>query len=285
MHVHSKGGYLAARELELAPHERTRIRLSGIPVLLYHGISPQKRRGSPSSSDKYTVSREQFLQHLTLIRSLGLRIISLSELLTRAQPELGSAVAITFDDGTLSDYEQALPCLEKAGASAHFFINTGQVGYEGYMAWSQILDLKRAGMVIGSHGHWHVDHSQGSLEDLVRQMNQSRQMLEEKLKQDVMDFSAPYGLVNAKLYTAAAQAGYRSVCTSQYWPAQPGSTRIPRIALHRGTAIKQLKSLLLGAPGPYLRGALQAAVKYLPKHFLLRVRPSLLGVHVLREHS
>jgi peptidoglycan/xylan/chitin deacetylase (PgdA/CDA1 family) len=278
-----KGADVAARELNPPPHAGIGLRLSGIPVLLYHGIGTEERPGSTPRFAKYAVTPEQFSEHLRLIRTLGLRIISLSELLQRPQPELIRAVAITFDDGLFSDYTQALPFLQKASAVAHFFVNTANVGEEGRMGWSEILELQRAGMIIGSHGHRHVDHSQNSPEILVRQMSQSRQILEQRLRQDVTFFAAPYGLVSRNLYTAARRSGYSCVCTSHYWPARPGSQRVSRVAIYRHTSLKDLQSLLLGTPGPYLRGNLQAVVKFIPRQFLLRVWPSALGVDVLQE--
>ncbi len=278
-----QGGDLAARELSASPHAISGLRLFGVPVLLYHGIGAEERPGSAPRSEKYTVTPRQFGEHLSLIRNLGLRIISLSELLRRTELDLRRTVAITFDDGLLSDFAQALPCLEKAGAVAHFFVNTAQVGEDGRMGWSEILELQRAGMIIGSHGHRHVDHSHSSSEVLARQMSQSRQILEQRLQRDVRYFAAPYGLVSRNLYTAAEQSGYSCVCTSHYWPARPGSRRVSRVAVYRHTSVRDLQSLLLGAPSPYLRSNLRAVVNYIPKQFLLRVSPSVLGVDVLQE--
>ena len=226
---------------------------------------------------------EQFFEHLRLIRTLGLRIISLPELLHRPHPELMRTVAITFDDGLFSNYAQALPFLQKANAVAHFFVNTANVGEEGRMGWSEILELQRAGMIIGSHGHRHVDHSQSSLEALVRQMSQSRHVLEQRLQQDVTYFAAPYGLVSRNVYTAAQRSGFSCVCTSRCWPSRPGLRRVSRVAIYRHTSLRNLQSLLLGTAGPYLRCNLQAVVKYIPRRFLLHVRPSALGVDVLQE--
>ena len=274
---------MAARGLNAWPHAGIGLRLSGVPVLLYHGIGTEERYGSARRSGKYTVTPEQFGEHLGLIRNLGLRIISLSELLQRSESELQRTVAITFDDGLLSDYTQALPYLEKASAVAHFFINTAHVGEEGRMGWPEILEVQRAGMVIGSHGHRHVDHSHSSIEVLVRQMSQSRQILEQRLQRDVKYFAAPYGLVSRNLYSAAEQSGYSCICTSHYWPARPGSQRVSRVAIYRRTSLGELQSLLLGRPGPYLPNNLRRVLNYIPKRFLLRVRPRMLGVDVLQE--
>lgn len=272
---------MAARELNASPLAG---RLSGVPVLLYHGIAsgPQE---APTRPGKYTVTPEQFGEHLELIGSLGLRIVSLSELLRGSQRDLTNTVAITFDDGLSSDFTHALPHLQKAGATAHFFVNTAQVGELGRMGWSEILELQRAGMIIGSHGHRHVDHSRPSVEILVRELSQSRQILEQRLRCNVEYFAAPYGLISRNLYTAAERSGYSGVCTSHFWPAKPGSRHISRVAVYNRTALERLESLLLGLPAPYLHENFRAAINYIPKQFLLRVRPSFLGVDVLQEQS
>ena len=66
-------------------------------------------------------------------------------------------VALTFDDGNVSDYEHALEVLVRLGRRARFFVLAERVGTPGYLSESQISTLHAAGMTIGSHGLAHRD--------------------------------------------------------------------------------------------------------------------------------
>ena len=186
---------MAARELDSTARADDGFVLSGVPVLLYHGIAGLGDNSAGEQERRYRVRAEQFGAQLAMIRELGIRVISLDELLNREANSSSPAVAITFDDGLWSDHVHALPLLQQAGVTAHFFINTSNVGRPGYTEWRQIAELDHAGMQIGSHGHEHVDHSRPPIPVLVRQMQRSREMIEQRLQHSSPWFAAPYGLV------------------------------------------------------------------------------------------
>jgi peptidoglycan/xylan/chitin deacetylase (PgdA/CDA1 family) len=276
---------VAARKLDNTERANGGFFLSGVPVLLYHGIAGESGSSAREREQRYCVTADQFRAQLAMIRELGLRVIALDELLTGKVSASSPAVAITFDDGLWSDHAQALPLLQKAGATAHFFVNTSNVGRPGYMDWQQIVELDHAGMQIGSHGHEHVDHSRPPIPVLVRQMQRSREILEQRLQHPSAWFAAPYGLVSGRLFAAVERSGFGGICTSFCWPARPGFSRVNRVAVYEHTSLNEFRSLLTRAPGPYLRRNLRAAGKFIPKQFLLRVRPSALGVSVLQEQQ
>lgn len=77
-----------------------------------------------------------------------------------------AAVTLTFDDGTLDQYEVAAPLLGKAGIRATFFLITGPrrsgVWMDGahpraLFSWSDALEIAKMGHEIGSHGISHSD--------------------------------------------------------------------------------------------------------------------------------
>ena len=78
-----------------------------------------------------------------------------------------AAIAFTFDDGTLDQYEAALPILEKHGVKAIFNVIPARVGgnHQGYeaMNWNQIKELVAKGHALGNHT-WHHE----SLIKLIR---------------------------------------------------------------------------------------------------------------------
>lgn len=253
--------------------------LSRTPVLMYHGILSHGTQGR----DKYGVTQEAFGEQLLSLRKHELNIVSLSAL--REQEFARPSAVITFDDGLESDYSNAFPALAERQMTAHFFVNTTNVGKPGYMGWSQIREMDRTGMHIGSHGHQHVDHSQPSEIRLTAELRVSRQMLEDQLGHAVEWFAPPYGFVNRKTVRAARAAGFSGIVTSRIAMATPGRSVVPRIAIDATTSPREFHGIITGSIGPYLWRNLRAFSLYLPKQFLLRFKPSALGVNVLQEQS
>jgi peptidoglycan/xylan/chitin deacetylase (PgdA/CDA1 family) len=254
-----------------------------VPVLLYHGIRENENGSVPSVEEEYYVTRELFREQLSLIRNLGLRVVGLREIAEPTLPSNQPAVAITFDDGLFSDYQYALPLLQEASVSAHFFISTARIGTPRYMDWTEIDILQKAGMQIGSHGHHHADLSLPVLSVLIEELARSRNLLEGRLGVPISVFSAPYGLISRRLLCAAEQSGFRIVCTSRCWPAKPGVSLITRVPVYATTTIPKFRALLERQVLSYFRRTLQAGSVYFPKKVLLRLNPKALGVTVLKE--
>ena len=74
-----------------------------------------------------------------------------------ASPLQSGMLSLTFDDGDLSQYQNALPILTAAGMKASFYIITSEPGSgdSGYMTWVQIKDLASKGFEIGGHTRTH----------------------------------------------------------------------------------------------------------------------------------
>ncbi|MGH9740044.1 MAG: polysaccharide deacetylase family protein [Candidatus Acidiferrales bacterium] len=252
----------------------------GVPVLLYHGIGRENTR---SRADRFTVSVDQFGLQLRAVSELA-STIKLDQLQCRVALGPGKEkVALTFDDGLESDFRVVFPLLQKHGIVAHFFVNTASVGLQGYMNWQQVRELHRAGMQIGSHGHRHICLTIASDTLVASELTRSREILENELQSSIRWFSAPYGLVTARVLRLARQSGYAGICTSRCWPASASGSTVPRVAVSRQTSIKEFRSLILRKRLIYWRRNLAAAAKYLPRHILLRVQPSVLDVTVSRQ--
>lgn len=83
-----------------------------------------------------------------------------------ADPPAEPRCLLTFDDGYLDVWEEAVPILEAKGWRAILFVSTGLVGtverhpVRGpleHMSWSQLRELDAHGHLVASHGHSHRD--------------------------------------------------------------------------------------------------------------------------------
>ena len=120
---------------------------------------------------------------------------------------------------------------------------------------------------------------------LEYQLRESKQRLEDGLGTAVQFLAAPYGLLDRRVLDAAREQGYRAVCTSRAWPARPGARAMGRVAIYRHTRPGEFRRHRDAPPRPFLLRAIRAALIYLPKRVLLRVRPRRWASRILEEQA
>ncbi len=134
-----------------------------------------------------------------------------------------AAVSITFDDGTLDQYQLAYPELEKRNLKATFFLISDYLD-DGYwqdfrirrrlFSWSQARELARAGHEIGSHSKTHAARLLGSEPFVEEEIRDSRARIEAEIRaRRCVSFSWPFWANDdqsrdaARKYYIAARAG------------------------------------------------------------------------------
>jgi len=164
--------------------------------MTYHEIAEER------SSDIYTVNYIQLEEHLVMLRDLNLGY---------------AGHRVTFDDGHISNYDLALPLMEKLGVQAIFFITTDWIGLEHRMSEKHVRELLRVGHQIGSHSCTHAFLSECSDQRLHDELLTSRKRLEDLLSSPVTTISIPYGRWDSRVLRACATTGYSRVFTSDPW--------------------------------------------------------------------
>jgi peptidoglycan/xylan/chitin deacetylase (PgdA/CDA1 family) len=137
------------------------------------------------------------------------RVLSVAEVLAgevvpRTREPL---VCVTFDDGYLDNYTNAVPVLLRHGIPAAFFVSTGIIASDrrfphdvrrenppiAVMGWDHLREMHAAGFEIGSHSVSHIDCA-AEPEDVVRrELAQSRDDLRRELGLRDLVFAYPYG--------------------------------------------------------------------------------------------
>ena len=248
-----------------------RLRLGGARVLLYHAVG-----GHAGGDPRYAVSRAQLAGHLEQIERGGHPVVPVARVWSGADEGGAPAVALTFDDGRVSDYTEVLPLMLEHGVVAEFFVNPGTIGRPRFLTWDQAREMARAGMRFQSHGYDHVYLTPLSAAALERQVRDSKRRLEDELGVRVEFLAAPYGDLNRRVWEAAMAAGYRAVCTSWGWPARAGRRTVNRIALYARTTPEEISRLLRGDPVPYVLRMGRSALLQPVKRGVLRLWPGRL---------
>ena len=154
-----------------------------------------------------------------------------------------AAATLTFDDGTLDQYEVALPLMEKYGVRSTYFIITGPRGNGVWVdgghsrrlfGWDAAVEIAARGHEIGSHGVSHRDLRQllwnAEFHEIERELQWSwlaiqRYIPEEHLPAGkALSFSWPYWRTTPQLEQRAEK---------YYIAARSGRGRLPlRIPLN-----------------------------------------------------
>ena len=199
-----------------------------VPVLMYH----QVELGGALTNPPYVIALERFTQHMRALRGAGYRFCSLPDFrawLDEDSPLPANAVLLTFDDGYAGVFRHAFPLLAREAIPFAVFVVTSAVGgddrwlaptgpesrHYAVMARSDLVQLARAGVAIGSHSRRHPDLCMLRPEELHDEIRGSRGELEDMLGLEVSSFAYPYGRLNDSVRDRVAEAGYACAFTTR----------------------------------------------------------------------
>jgi len=181
-------------------------------ILTYHKIGSHLELGIT------TVRRHKFAGHMDLLLGLGLGFLKASDAVARTQERSG--LAVTFDDGYESVYEEALPEMLARGIPGTVFPVVGSIGGWNewdvnlaprpvrHLSWAQLKELSKAGFEIGSHTLTHRDLTRLDPKVLGRELRDSKKMIEDMTGVKVTAISYPFGRYSRRVMDQAVAAGY-----------------------------------------------------------------------------
>ena len=203
-----------------------------IPVLLYHSISDDNSRMS--------LKVNIFENQIKYLKNNGYTSINFNEIDQSAKKQ----IIITFDDGYKDILVNALPILKKYDFKATCFFVTNLIGQDN--SWDinkknfskkEIMNINdinnwiSSGMHVGSHSHNHLDLTKISEKSLLKELEFSKKILEDKFNTINDIFCYPYGKVNQNVYALTKKIYSKAVTTnrSRYDLKKHNSHLIPRI--------------------------------------------------------
>lgn len=221
-------------------------------VLCYHSVHPTKSFASATPTT--------FGHHLDWL-TRHCDVVPLEQIprtvLTagRTRP----AVAITFDDGYLDNYEFAFPLLHSRHLPATFFLTAGfldkdpavlartqmlrRSAYDDVrpLEWDQVRAMHAAGMEIGAHTYSHPNLARLSRTRARDELERSKQIIEERLGTRVRSMAYPFGKPGRHFTgeTAAVveEVGYEYACAVLFRAVRASDSRlaIPRLFVTQDT--------------------------------------------------
>ncbi len=223
-------------------------RIVKVPILMYHHIGSLPPRADLLRRG-LTVSAANFGRQMSYLKESGFHPVSqtaLFEALFGNKPLPDQPVVISFDDGYLDNFTQALPILESDNFAATFNIITAKVGIKGFMSWNQILELQFTGMDIGSHTVDHQDLSILGGPGVRHELIDSEQTLASHLGHPVYWLCYPSGAYNARVIAVAREAGYLLATTTHPGAYQSSAEpfELHRLRVRNDTTLTEFEQLL-----------------------------------------
>ena len=109
-------------------------------------------------------------------------------------------VLVTFDDGTVDFYRDALPVLVRYSIPAILYLATAGVatGAKDSLEWDHLGEAVRTGLVsVGSHTHTHADLSRAGEAEAAEEMERSKELIEDRLGVECRHFAYPWGVASS----------------------------------------------------------------------------------------
>jgi peptidoglycan/xylan/chitin deacetylase (PgdA/CDA1 family) len=204
------------------------------PILMYHEVG-EPGMFPEGAVPSWTVAPHQFRDHLAMLADEGYMGLSVPRWLAmRGTPPPGwKPVVITFDDGYRGNVENAIPALLDRGWSATFFVVSGRMTWDAYARAADWSAAAGAGMDVESHTLTHPFLGALPLEEVLRELVESRSALEAVAGCPVRGLSWPNGDAPRGGLALLSGCGYDWAATSRpaFGMAGSDARSLPRLAV------------------------------------------------------
>jgi peptidoglycan/xylan/chitin deacetylase (PgdA/CDA1 family) len=227
--------------------------VSDLLVLCYHAVSP-------TWDTALSVTPERFAEQLRHLAGRGYDGTTFTSAITERAP--GRRVAVTFDDGYLSNLELAKPILDELGWPATVFVPTDHVGTGRPMAWpgieewlgtpderelipmdwAQLNALREAGWEIGSHTCSHPFLTRLDDAALDRELREAKAICERETGRECPSIAYPYGDVDDRVADAARVAGHRVAAALPPARHVRSALQWPRVGVYHDDDLRRFRT-------------------------------------------
>ncbi len=239
-----------------------------IHFLTYHKVSGARQ----SDADFYTVTCDQFTQHLQSLTSAGFTPLPPDHLVDHKRTS-EKQFTLSFDDGTVDHFEIVLPVLTQFNLRGFFFVPTVKLNRQGYLTDRHIRQISEAGHVIGCHSHDHKRLDTLDETELRHQLRTSCQILQQITGKPVWAFAPPGGFSNSTVQRIALETGLKMIRTMRWGFNRKIDFRsLETIPINRHTNGRQFQKILEGKQPHLLYFGKQAAKALVPARAYERLR-------------
>ena len=178
------------------------------------------------------VSPSLFNAQIKWLKENGWKFYTVAELIEQWEQLPPKSVAITFDDGFADNAVQALPILDQYDAKATVYLvvdrhstewstnkkkkhNSGELKREPKLSDAQVLELLDSGRIeLASHTMTHPNFGELDDEAKMKELVQSKNMLEARFGVEIKTFAYPFGILKSQDPELVKEAGYIGAVTT-----------------------------------------------------------------------
>jgi len=235
-------------------------------ILCYHGIDEK--------NSNCNVSWSLFQDQMNSIGDLNYKIVSTEDIIQST--DISRSLSITFDDGLEISLQAIIWLLEKGfpvlwsilalpNSSLHYGLYGKLVPLQTISA----LVNTYPGLEIASHSLTHRHLTKISLAEARREIEESRDRLQNELQTPVRYFIYPFGHTNKALSELVKSAGYKAAFTTTALPIgfRSNCYSLPRLCVNEQLYPQERLSRLLSFGG----GAYLSLAHYYRKFFPRRI--------------
>ena len=186
-----------------------------VPILMYHHL-----QDLPDSASEllqtWTVAPAHFDAQMNLLAQRDYHVITMAQLvgqLKGGKPLPARPIVISFDDGWAEQYSVAFQILKKHNLIGTFFVYTRPLDHAQFMSWAQLQEMSAAGMDIQAHTLTHPHLRELTPDEAMKEISESKTILETRLGKPIVAFAYPFGEYNASIIDMLKRAGYESAVT------------------------------------------------------------------------
>lgn len=186
------------------------IALNRTPALLFHSINNKKENGVSH------ISTSVFEQLLDELNKRDIKTITVSE---SAKKKYDNSVVLVFDDGFEDFYKEAFPLLKRYNHKATIYPVAKSVNEKfswdiysnrSHLSAEQLVEISEHNIEIGSHSLSHPDLIRISDTELIKELKESKIILEKIIGKKINSLSFPFGSWNEHIWKEAKKLGYKS---------------------------------------------------------------------------
>lgn len=215
-----------------------------VPILVYHHVRKQEGWAKTTWSWKMTVTPETFEKQMKWLADKGYVTMTLSELTSAIRGEAPmpeKPVVVTFDDNNPTQYDVAVPIMEKYGQKAVFYLVAKYLDSPAMLNRERALELQAKGHEIESHTMTHRALTGLNDEELAWELTESKRILEELTGTPITHLCYPGTAHNQRVRDAAKAAGYETatIMDPQWMDEADERMRWPRIMMTDDTNLEK----------------------------------------------
>lgn len=233
---------------------------------------------------------EAFTWQMQYLYDSGYKAVELGkalELVHSSSRILEKVVVLTFDDGYMDFYTEAVAILRRFGYAATVYLPSSMIKdrishkFNGKvcLTWDKVTELSDAGYYFGSHSATHKMLRNMKEKEVKYEIYLSKAMIEDKIGKQVDSFSYPYafpeedGEYKASLRRLLSETGYRNGVSTNIGRISSQDDRyfLKRIPVNSHDDIDLFRAKIAGAYDWMFN--VQKAFKYLKKIATFRNNP------------